>query len=418
VTSKTRIRAALPTLLCLLISGCSQPFEGGNLPSVPMPAENPTTEASRVLGKILFWDEQLSSGDTIACGTCHIPANGGADPRVGRHPGTNAGSIDDVMGSPGIVSLGEDGLPRKHPLFGFERQVTPRVSPSNFGSLWAPLLFWDGRAGGRLIDPESGQVAIATGGALENQALEALSNEAEMAKAGRTWRELATKLENIRPLALSTNLPADVTAALEGDKTYPMLFEAAFGDPEITAVRIAFALAGYQRTLVADMAPWDRFQAGDETAMSPDAIAGWQDFQALRCDSCHVPPLFTNNEFFHIGIRRAEFDLGRKTITGEDGNAGDFKVPSLRNAGLRPRFMHTGEFRSLAATIQAYFDSIPSPERDKIPGFGDYKFNFTDANRANLAAFIEEGLTDPRVRDEAFPFDRPTLASERADGQQ
>jgi len=397
-----------------MLGACSQPFEG-NLPAVPTPAENPVTDSTRILGKILFWDEQLSSDDSVACGTCHIPAVGGADPRIGTHPGTNAGSIDDVKGSPGIVSLGEDGLPREHPVFRFERQVTPRVSPSNFGGLWAPELFWDGRAGGQLTDPESGRVAIASGGALENQALEALSSEAEMAKVGRTWRELADKLANVRPLALATNLPQDVAAALDRDRDYPALFETAFGDPEITAVRIAFALAGYQRTLVADMTPWDRYLAGDETAMSSEAIAGWKDFQELHCDACHVPPLFTNNEFFHIGIRRAEFDLGRKTVTGKPADAGDFKVPSLRNAGLRTRFMHTGEFRSLPATIQGYFDSIPSPERDKIPGFGDYHFNFTGANRANLVAFIEEGLTDPRVRDETFPFDRPVLASERDD---
>jgi cytochrome c peroxidase len=41
----------------------------GELPPVPIPAENPITEPKRVLGKILFWDEQLSSDDTVACGT-------------------------------------------------------------------------------------------------------------------------------------------------------------------------------------------------------------------------------------------------------------------------------------------------------------------------------------------------------------
>ncbi len=48
----------------------------------PESPENPITEQKSVLGKILFWDEQLSSDDTVACGTCHIPAAGGADPRL------------------------------------------------------------------------------------------------------------------------------------------------------------------------------------------------------------------------------------------------------------------------------------------------------------------------------------------------
>jgi cytochrome c peroxidase len=147
--------------------------------------------------------------------------------------------------------------------------------------------------------------------------------------------------------------------------------------------------------------------------MSTAAVAGWEAFQRLHCDACHVPPLFTNNEFFQIGIRRARFDQGRMNITGLDEDAGEFKVPSLRNAGLRKRFMHTGEFDSLAATLQAYFNSIPSPERDQIPGFGNYFFSFIGDDRANLIAFIAEGLTDARVRDETFPFDRPTLRSER-----
>src|SRR5690606_8183560 len=112
------------------------------LPPVPVPAENPITEPKRVLGKILFWDEQLSSDDSIACGTCHLPASGGADPRVGRHPGIDPGTIDDVLGSPGIVSLDARGRPVEHPLFGFEPQVTARAAPSSFGGLWADELFW------------------------------------------------------------------------------------------------------------------------------------------------------------------------------------------------------------------------------------------------------------------------------------
>jgi cytochrome c peroxidase len=40
------------------------------LPPVPVPAENPLTPEKVVLGKILFWDEQLSADDSTACGTC------------------------------------------------------------------------------------------------------------------------------------------------------------------------------------------------------------------------------------------------------------------------------------------------------------------------------------------------------------
>jgi len=410
--TRKKVHTLCAALSMLLLASCTKPFTG-NLPAVPVPPENPLTEAKRVLGKALFWDEQLSSDDTVACGTCHIPAAGGADPRRGVNPGSRPGSFDDVWGSPGIVSLDGRGRPQNHPVFGLEKQVTRRVSLSNFGALWAPEVFWDGRAAGELLDPDTGELVIARGGALENQALIALMNDAEMSKPGRSWQELSDKLRTVRPLALATELPDDVAAALATDPDYAALFTRAYGNDELSAVQIAFALATYQRTLVADATPWDRFTAGEEAALTDLEKAGWDAFQSQHCDACHVPPLFTNNEFFNIGIRRAEFDEGRREVTGDDDDTGDFKVPSLRNAGLRPRYMHTGELNSLVATIQTYFDTVPSPERDRIPGFGNYVFNFFGNERAALNAFIGNALTDPRVRDELFPFDRPTLKSER-----
>ncbi len=383
------------------------------LPPVPVPAENPITEPKRVLGKMLFWDEQLSSDGSVACGTCHRPAFGGADPRAGRYPGVDKGTIDDVFGSPGIVALDHAGRPREHPLFGDQPQVTPRLAPSNFGTLWADEVFWDGRAGSRFMDPLTGTVAIAHGGALENQTLTALQNDAEMAKTGRTWGELTDSLAHARPLALATNLPDDVAAELAKHASYPELFAAAFGDPAITPVRIAFAVAAYQRTLVADQTPWDRYAAGDAAALTQRAVYGWQAMQAFHCTACHTPPLFTNNQFFQIGLRRADFDLGRQNVTHDPEDAGEMKVPSLRNAALRPRFMHTGEFTNLGAAVRFYINTLALPERDDIPGAGLYTFNMSQVDVSDIREFIATGLTDPRVRDETFPFDRPTLRSER-----
>ncbi|HEX7081711.1 MAG TPA: cytochrome c peroxidase [Gammaproteobacteria bacterium] len=383
------------------------------LPPVPVPAANPITEPKRVLGKILFWDEQLSSDNTVACGTCHRPASGGADPRAGRHPGRDPGTVDDVLGSPGIASLDALGQPLDDPLFGRAPRVTGRTSPSNFGALWAEELFWDGRVGGRFMDPSTGAVLIDRHGALEGQVVATLMNDAEMAKAGRTWKELTTKLGRVEPLALATDLPADVAAALRSHDGYPSLFAHAFGDPAITPARIAFAIATYERTLVADRTPWDRYRAGDADAMSESEIYGWEAFQSLRCANCHTPPLFTNNDFFNIGVRPAEYDLGRGAVTGDPEDAGDMKVPSLRNVGLRKRFMHTGQFAHLGAAIGFYVAGTPFPERDDIPGAGTYTFNMSSITERDILAFLENALTDPRVRDERFPFDRPRLRSER-----
>src|SRR5690606_39028810 len=234
-----------------------------------------------------------ATDDSVACGTCHRPGSGGADPRVGFYPGTDKGTIDDVRGSPGVPSLDASGVALDHPMFGRERQVTARLAPSNFGALWADELLWDGSVGGELRDPLTGEVAIAAGGALEAQVLQALANDAEMAHRDRTWDELTGKIAARPPLALASDLPADVAAALERRPSYPELFAAAFGDPAITPVRIAFAIAAYQRTLVADDTPWDRYAAGDERALGTAELHGWRAFRDFHCDKCHTPPLFT-----------------------------------------------------------------------------------------------------------------------------
>src|SRR3954470_4388408 len=92
------------------------------LPPVPAPAENPITEPKRVLGKILFWDEQMSSDNTDACGSCHRPGKGGGDPRSGLYPGKDGvfGTDDDTFGSPGVAHMDRQGLARAHKLFGMK----------------------------------------------------------------------------------------------------------------------------------------------------------------------------------------------------------------------------------------------------------------------------------------------------------
>ncbi|MEE3196955.1 MAG: cytochrome c peroxidase, partial [Pseudomonadota bacterium] len=306
-----------------------------------------------------------------------------------------------------------DGSRMEDPLFGLDPQVTGRLAPSNFVALWAGEVFWDGRAGSQFIDPLSGEIAIREGGALENQVLETLANSSEMAKMGRTWSDLTDKLERERPLALARDFPPDIAGAIESSPSYPELFALAFGDAEITPIRIAFAIANYQRTLVADQTPWDRYQAGEPDALSQSAVYGWNSFQSLRCVNCHEPPIFSNNDFLNIGLRRIEYDLGRQAVTGEPEDAGEMKVPTLRNVALRKRFMHTGEFSGLGAAIGFYVSPTALKGRDEMPGAGAYTFSLGEIVQYDLLSFLETALTDPRVENETFPFDRPVLRTER-----
>jgi len=393
-----------------------------DIPAVPVPTENPITEPKRVLGKILFWEEQLSSDDTVACGSCHQPATGGGDPRTGRHPGADGtfNSADDVFGSPGVARQDSSGNPIVDATFGTAVQVTGRAAPSYFNGLQAERAFWDGRAGPVLEDPLTpGLVLIADGAALENQALGPILSDVEMAAVGRSWFDVISKLEAVTPLGLATDIPADMAAAIASDPDYPALFDAAFGDPAITPGRIAMAIATYERTLVADQTPWD---LGTMTAQQQQ---GWDVFRTSLCANCHVPPLFTDDDFHGIGLRPASEDLGRGAISGDSADDATFKTASLRNVGLRENLMHVGWITSAGDAFDFYheanghqqFAAAQSAVPTDTPGvFTTYdQVRVGGGNRAAVVAFLTGALTDPRVRDETFPFDRPTLASERVD---
>ncbi|MFG0242064.1 MAG: cytochrome c peroxidase [Phycisphaerales bacterium JB054] len=386
------------------------------LPPVPEPAENPITEEKRILGKMLFWDEQLSTDGTTACGTCHIPAVGGIDPRAAQHPGFDGifNTDDDVTGSFGVVASDANDTYQPDPFFGLRPQVTDRTAPPSIMAMYAERLFWDGRAGSEFLDPETGEVMIAAGGALENQVLAPPMSPVEMAHAEYDWPELRSRLTAARPLALAQNLPADLASALSTNPTYPDLFAAAFGDGDITATRIAFAIATYERTLNPDQTPLDRFVDGDGNAMTQRQQQGFNLFLGSACAMCHTFPLFTDNQFRNIGVRPIAEDRGLQDVTGLFADRGKFKVPSLRNVGLRPRMMHNGDF----TTMQRVFDFYARrngqiPFEGNIDPLFDGPIAFPPQQEQAIIDFLTNALTDPRVANEQFPFDRPVLHQQK-----
>ena len=391
----------------------------GPLQPPPQPPQNPTTPEKAVLGKILFWDEQLSSDGSMACGTCHMPGVGGGDPRIAAspaHPGPDGifGNADDVFGSPAVVRADDTGSFVPDATFGFDHQATGRNSPSMIAAAYFPQLFWDGRANGTFTDPLTGNVIIPTGGALESQSLEPIVSDIEMADEGRGWDAVVERLENAKPLALATNLPLDVDLAIFIHQTYPALFTDAFGSPDITPVRIAFALAAYQRTLVPDQSKFDRVMRGQATfTQAENRGRGAFNSPGSRCNQCHAGTLFSDGGFHNLGLRPAAEDPGRRLVTGNFGDRGRFKTPSLRNVALRQRFFHTG-----APGINSLLDLLLFYDQDGGP-FADNKspilngLNVPPPPRQDIIAFLNT-LTDPRVAAETAPFDRPTLWSERA----
>ena len=387
----------------------------GPLNPPPVPPENPITQPKTILGKILFWDEQMSSHNTMACGGCHKAAAGGSDPRIAINPGPDAfqPTVDDIAGSPGVTHRDAFGNPVNDPIYGFGVQVTGRAANAFIMAAYAPENFWDGRARSTFVNPETGTTSVLNGGGLESQAVGPILSSVEMAHESRTWNDVRTKLTGALPLGDATDLPNDLANALATHPTYPQLFQAAFGDPTITAERIAYAIATYERTLVPNQTPWDQFVAGNPAAMTQSQINGWNLFRNSPCSVCHAPPTFTvppgapGGPFRNIGIRPPDEDLGRQIVTNNPLDRGRFKVPTLRNAGLKPTHMHNGRITTMSDAVLWYRTANPQRSADNLDPI--LPVNVPPQGLTDLVNFLTNALTDPRVAAETFPFDRPTL---------
>ncbi len=385
------------------------------LPKPPIPWENPITPEKVVLGKILYWDEQLSSDNTMACGSCHQPAAGGADPRIGRNPGPDgiANTPDDILGSPGVVASGPTGLYSPHATFGLRTQVTGRIAPTNIGAAYLSTLRWDGQATETYVDPQTKQVMMMFGGALENHALGPPLSDAEMAYAGRSWTDIAIKIAAARPLAMASQLTPDLVAALASQPDYGELMRRAYGDRKVTATRIIYAITTYQRTLNPDQTPWDSFANGNAAALTSNQKAGLALFEGKAgCVRCHSGSIFTDGSFRNLGLRPVHEDIGWQLATLDPIDRGKFKVPTLRNVGLRNRYMHNGQFATLADVLNMYDAGGGAFNNNRDPILKP--LGLTSGEKLDLIDFLQNALTDPRVAAETVPFDRPTLYAEHA----
>lgn len=384
----------------------------------PIPAGNAQSTAKIALGQVLYWDEQLSTTNTVACGTCHMPRAGGNEPRTQQanaasvNPGTDQlfGTADDIVGSMGVPNHNAAGLYQLSTLFGMAPQVGTRQSQSAINSAYPPTLFWDGRAGPVFVDPTSQTTLIANGGALENQALGPVVNSVEMAHAGRSLTEVADRVAAMRPLRFSPSVPTALQSWIAA-RSYPELFAEVFGSSEVTPARIAMAIASYERSLVANQTPHD-LQAGGTPSLTPAELNGLQNFQQAGCARCHGGPLLSDNQFHYIGVRPQNADAGRFGVTGNNADRGRMRTPPLRNLELSAPYMADGRFQTLEEVVDFYNrgGDFTAPNKDpRIVPLG-----LSAQQRAAIVTFLRRPLTDVRARDETGPFEHPMLFSESA----
>jgi cytochrome c peroxidase len=382
------------------------------------PAGNPTTPQKALLGKALFWDEQLSASRTVACGTCHVFGHGGGDPRSVNvtHPGRDGvfGTADDIHGSSGVVRQDVAGVYSPSALFGIRPQSTGRRAPSPINAAYEFSLFWDGRAGNSFADPVTNAVLLTSDAALESQAAGPPASDVEMSHLGRSWTDVANDMQNRTPLALAENVPAALSAFVAG-QTYAMLFQQVYGSPGVTPSRIVFAIAAYERTLIADQTPYDAFLANTGT-LTASEHAGFSTFTQF-CMICHIDTLPGmqsygpgTGSFFTIGVRPPNEDVGRYAVTQVPFDMGAFKTPQLRNVALRAPYMHNGSLATLGDVIDFYNRGGDFGPNIDI-NVQQIASQLTPQMKADLIAFLQT-LTDPRVAQELPPFDRPRLWSE------
>ncbi len=383
----------------------------------PAPAGNPVTAAKASLGKTLFWDEQMSSTLTVSCGTCHRPAAGGSDPRTivnnarSRNPGFDNvfNTPDDVFGSPGVPLNNLDGTYSPSNSFGFNEQVTPRKAPSYLNAgLAFNGSFWDGRASNTFRDPLTNQVLLPDWASYESQILFPPINSGEMGHGDRNWTQVANQIASAKPLALAANIPPSLAEWIN-ERTYPELFEEAFGTPEVTPARIAMAIATHERALFTDRAPLDRYASAIEP-LTAQEDRGREVFVQVNCSFCHGGPLLSDQNFHNIGVRPQSEDRGRGAFTGNANDNGRFKTPTLRNVELRAPYMHNGRFQTLEEVVEFYNRGGDFNAPNKDPRVRP--LNLSNEQKSDLVAFMKRPMTDSRVAAELPPFDRPQLYSE------
>ena len=205
-------------------------------------------------------------------------------------------------------------------------------------------------------------------------------------------------------------------------RTYPSGFFdfARVGKPHEFMVYCFKSVEAYQRLLITPNAPFDRYVAGNEDAISPEAKSGLKIFVGKGgCVDCHNTPRFTDNKFYNIGVPEgmtedkgrfqgipkllnnifnsagiysdstAESEQMLDLMEAAPEDQGAFRTPTLRNVAITAPYLHTGEFPTLLSVIEfkndegftSGFPGMPSVAMESL-GLSEHELN-------DLIAFLE-----------------------------
>lgn len=202
-----------------------------------------------------------------------------------------------------------DRIPRAT---GHDGQVGDRNTPTALNAAFLDSQFWDGRAA-----------------TLEDQALGPIQASIEM---NMTLEGAISRLNEFQ--------------------IYRDMFAAAFpGDADpVNPPNVALAIAAFERTLITPNSPFDRYLAGDDSAMSEQAQHGMRLFADNGCIACHSGPNFSDGGFHAIQVPGST-DRGRALVTGDAADEHAFRTPSLRNIALTYPYFNNGSVESLRDAV-------------------------------------------------------------------
>ncbi|HVU00681.1 MAG TPA: di-heme enzyme [Polyangiaceae bacterium] len=224
----------------------------------------------------------------------------------------------------------------------------------------------------------------------------------------------------------------ELLARLRAEPAYGPLFSDAFpedADP-VSILNVTRGLASFERVLLSGNSRYDRFEAGDESALTASEQRGLVLFNSEKteCNHCHGGFDFTdsvtyegkafdetpfhNNGLYNLGGTGAypADNTGLAVFTGKKTDTGRFKAPTLRNIAVTAPYMHDGSIATLDGVLDHY--AAGGRTIDSGPNAGDgakspYKdplitgFTLSAEERVDFLAFLgaltdEEFLTDPR----------------------
>ena len=392
--------------------------ESTDFDNIPQDPRNPLTTEKVELGKLLYHETGIAlapmksvSEGTYSCASCHFASAGF---QAGRFQGIAEGGTGFGVNGEGRQKAGE--------YVGDELDVQPVKSPSAMNLAYQEALLWNGQFGALGIN--SGTDYAWTPGtpiATNELGYEGLETQAI---AGLTVHRLDTKLDFLTTTG------------------YKAMYDAAFPDiPEedrYTQETTGLAIAAFERTMLANKAPFQEWLRGNISAMTDQEKRGaLLFFSKGRCSNCHNGPSLSKMEFHAIGMKdlldcpEETFKtpagdpayLGRGGFTGEEEDMYKFKVPQLYNTSDSPFYGHGSSLRSLREVIE--YKNLGVPENTNVPAnqlAKDFKpLDLTDTEIDDIVAFLENALRDPELAryeptslpsGNCFPFADPVAAQD------